>query len=186
VERGTSNVPQYPKDYRVFVNIQEKNNTGKIPVTRKVTIDLSPPDTTPPEIRKVSHDANGPLRTGQKLTVTIEGEPESTAIFDIGGIGKGLLAYDDGKHSDGAANDGKYVGSYTVRAEDFSSGALVTGYLTDKAGNTASLEAANPVDVVGNRPAINSIDHTGRLALGLGEILKVTMVGDPDGIEVLI
>ena len=168
---------------RAIAHIQDGfGNTADIAVPRDFTIDAAPPDTTPPEISSVSHDAVGPLRVGQKLTVTIEGEAESTATFDLGEMKKGIPAYDDGVHNDGSADDGIYTGVYTVRAEDYIVEAVITGHLTDEAGNMASLDAAIPVDIVGNRPVISAVDHTGRLTLGREDILKVTLIGDPDGI----
>jgi hypothetical protein len=173
----------YLIDAKAVAHIQDGfGNTADIAVSRDFTIDAAPPDTIPPEISSVSHDAVGPLRTGQKLTVTIKGEARSAATFDIGEMKEGLPAYDDGVHDDGSADDGVYVGVYTVRAEDYVVEAVITGHLTDEAGNMASLDAVSPVDVVGNRPVISAVDHTGRLTLGREDILKVTLIGDPDGI----
>lgn len=161
----------------------QSGNMADVPVGNSFTIDVTPPDDMPPEIYEIRHNAaDGFLRVGEELIVTIEGEAENTATFDIGEFSSGLPAFDDGKHGDGNADDGVYVGVYTVAAVDYVAEAVITGYLADETGNTAELDALPPIDIVGNRPVINSIDHDTRLTLGKGDILKVTMIGDADGI----
>ncbi|MGB9595369.1 MAG: hypothetical protein ACPL7B_03730, partial [Candidatus Poribacteria bacterium] len=90
--------------------------------------------------------------------------------------------YDDGKHNDGNANDGVYVGTYIIKPNDYIIDGVITGYLEDKAGNVSNLSAVIKIDIVGERPVIRSVDHTGRLTLGKNDVLTVTMIGDPEGI----
>jgi hypothetical protein len=175
---------EYLKEVKVIVHFRDRvGNTARIPIDDEITFDLTPPDTTPPEIRDVNHDAaDGILRAGEKLTVTIEGDPENVATFYVGDVASGLVAYDDGRHGDGAADDGVYVGVYEAKVDDYQIEAIIIGYLADEAGNISSLEAVLPVDIVGLNPVILSVEHTGRLTLGRGDVLEVTLTGDPQGI----
>ena len=107
-------------DATVMAHLQDQNgNTADIPAGDEFVIDTTPPDTVPPEIVEVRHNAVDALRTGQKLVVTIEGEAGGIATFDIGEFQRGLPAFDDGKHDDGGADDGVYTGAYTVLADDY-------------------------------------------------------------------
>ncbi|MFC1716561.1 choice-of-anchor X domain-containing protein, partial [Candidatus Poribacteria bacterium] len=176
-------VDDHITDAMVIAHLQDQSgNTANIPVGDEFIIDTTPPDDLPPEILEVRHNAADALRTGQKLTVTIEGEAGNTATFDIGEYRRGLPAFDDGKHNDSGADDGIYVGEYTVLAEDSVADAVITGHLVDDFGNAASLDALILVDIVGDRPVISFVDHNARLTLGQGDTLEVTMIGDPDGI----
>jgi hypothetical protein len=174
------------KDAIIVIHIKDKfDNSSDVPITDKPIVI----DTIPPVINQVSHDAKSPLSIGMELAVTIKGEAGNTVTFDVTGDESGvtgaftgLPAYDDGKHNDGSANDGVYVGTYTVKGDDYIPDGIVTGYLTDIAGNVSNLSAVIKVDIVGDHPVINSIEHTGRLTLGKDDTLTVTMIGDPDGI----
>ncbi|MEK7397134.1 MAG: choice-of-anchor X domain-containing protein, partial [Candidatus Poribacteria bacterium] len=180
------------KDAIIVVHIKDKyDNLSDITITGKPILI----DTTPPIISQVSHNAKEPLSIGDELIVTIKGEAGNKATFDVqnpplspfqkGETGQrliGIEAYDDGKHNDGSANDGTYTGNYIIKGDDYIIDGIVTGYFADTAGNTASLLAVIKIDIVGDRPVINSVDHTGRLTLGKDEILTVTMIGTPEGI----
>jgi len=175
------------KDAVVVVHIYDiYSNSSDIPIPDKPILI----DTNPPVINQVSHDAGSPLSIGMELTVTIKGEAGNTANFDVIPDSKdtgmmrltGLPAYDDGKHNDGAENDGIYVGTYTVKGDDYITDGIVTGYLADKAGNVSNLSAVIKVDIVGDHPVINSVEHTGRTTLGKDDTLTVTMIGDSEGI----
>lgn len=173
-------------DAIIVVHIKDKyDNTSDIPITGKPILI----DTDPPIITQVSHDAKIPLSIGSELNVTIKGEAGNKATFDIISDSDpkakqliGLIAYDDGKHNDGNANDGVYVGTYIIKGDDYIIDGIVTGYLKDNAGNISSLSAVIKIDIVGERPVIRSVDHTGRLTLGKDDVLTVTMMGDPEGI----
>jgi hypothetical protein len=173
-------------DAIIIVHIKDTyNNVSDITITGKPILI----DTTPPVISQVSHSAKEPLSIGEELVVTIKGEAGNKATFDVVSDSKdplqrliGIIAYDDGKHNDGSANDGTYTGNYIIKGGDYIIDGIVTGYLADTAGNTSSLSAVIKIDIVGDRPVINSVDHTGRLTLGQDEILTVTMIGDPEGI----
>ncbi len=174
-------------DAIIMVYIKDKyGNVSDIPIISKPILI----DTSPPVITQVTHDVKMPLSVGNELNVTIKGEAGNKATFDIISLEKdpnaqkltGLIAYDDGKHNDGNANDGVYVGTYIIKADDYIIDGVVTGYLEDKAGNISSLSAVIKIDIVGERPVIRSVDHTGRLTLGKDDILTVTMIGDPEGI----
>jgi len=174
-------------DAVVVVHIHDKySDTSDIPMADKPIVI----DTIPPVITQVSHDAKSPLSIGMVLTVTINGEVGNKATFNVVPDSKdptmlsliGIPAFDDGKHNDGAADDGVYVGTYTVKGDDYITDGLATGYLADNAGNVSNLSAVIKVDIVGDHPVINSVEHNGRLTLGKDDTLVVTMIGDPNGI----
>ncbi|MGQ9608758.1 MAG: choice-of-anchor X domain-containing protein [bacterium] len=167
----------------IIVSIKDKsgNKANLIAKGEKIFI-----DTVSPVINQVSHDANMPLSVGKQLTMTMKGEPQNKAFFSIesenGEIWKdNIIAYDDGKHNDGAPNDGVYVGVYTISAEDYIDNAIVTGYLIDKAGNISNLSSNIKIDIFGERPIIYSVSHDGRLTLGEGDILTVELIGASGG-----
>ena len=78
--------------------------------------------------------------------------------------------FDDGKHKDGAAGDGVYVGTYTVQEGD---NLLldVVGYLEDpSSGNTGHVYASKPLMIDTGPPAApaNVVATSSMVALGIG------------------
>jgi hypothetical protein len=88
-------------------------------------------DTMPPVITSLTHNATKPLKIGDTLRVTLEGESWGTAWFDLGDIRKGIPVRQ-------SRIEGVYVGDYTIRPGDSVVNASITGYLQDEAGNAAS------------------------------------------------
>ena len=92
-------------------------------------------DTEAPPIDAVTHDATAPLREGDRLLVSVTGEPGGTATFDIGAERRDIAMFDDGDGDDDTANDGVYTGAYVVRRDDDLPEALITARVTDRNGN---------------------------------------------------
>jgi hypothetical protein len=114
-------------------------------------------DTIPPKITSFSHNAKDILPEGDKLIVTLKGDPGHIATYDIGEFKIGLPMYDDGTRGDDKANDGNYIGTYIVKKNDSVTDARITGYLTNKNDNQSisiifervSIDAVPPAPVVG-------------------------------------
>ncbi len=91
----------------------------------------------PPVITFLTQDTkNLPKKAGDEIKVVIQGAPKMQAYFDIG---------EYKKHIDMQEVEGGYLGIYKVLPGDNVSGATITGYLEDDAGN-----ASQWVDAVGS------------------------------------
>jgi hypothetical protein len=91
------------------------------------------------QIRSVTHNAEGPLRAGDVLTVRVNGKPGAQVSFDLGDVAKNVSMKEE--------TPGNYVGTYTVRAGDQDLKSVVTSHL--RSGNqAASLAATAPVAVM--------------------------------------
>ncbi|MEA3280387.1 MAG: DUF799 family lipoprotein, partial [Thermodesulfobacteriota bacterium] len=83
-----------------------------------------------PRIEMLAQDSKGePRKAGDIIKVALKGDPGMHAWFDIGGFKKGIDMAE--------VEPGGYVGSYMVIPGDNIKEAVVTGYLSDDAGNTA-------------------------------------------------
>ncbi|MEM2983360.1 MAG: DUF799 family lipoprotein, partial [Candidatus Bathyarchaeia archaeon] len=84
----------------------------------------------PPKITILVQDALGvPRKAGDVIKVAMEGQPKMRASFDIGSFKKGIPMEE--------VEPGSYVGTYKVMPMDNVEDAIITGYLTDDAGNTS-------------------------------------------------
>ncbi|MCX5851209.1 MAG: DUF799 family lipoprotein [Deltaproteobacteria bacterium] len=84
----------------------------------------------PPAIALLTQDTkNAPKRGGDIIQVVLQGAPGMNAYFDIGDFRKGVEMKE--------VEPGGYLGSYRVEPGDNVKGAIVTGYLSDSAGNTS-------------------------------------------------
>ena len=129
-------------------------------------------DTIPPVINTLTHDADKILVEGDILTVTMEGESDGEATFDIGNFRTGLKM--------SIAEPGRYVGTYRVRAGDQVIGALITGYLKDAAGNETSYIGVRTVSINTSAPEISAVPHTATIRPFMeGETLTVTVNTTP-------
>jgi hypothetical protein len=139
-------------------------------------------DTVQPEVTDVWHDANTTTLTAKDvLIVTLIGESNLTATFDIGTIATGISMYDDGAHNDGAANDGNYSGNYTVVEAEDDGVWIVTGYLDDGVTPCSSKNAIYNVTIDTALPWIETVWHSANTTtLSTAETLTITLVGDPD------
>ena len=105
-------------------------------------------DTSPPEINTIEHNGtNRPFVAGTQLIVHLNGEPGSTATFNIGNFKTGLVMVDDGSGVDEQAGDGSYSGVYEVLTGDNASEAVITGQLVDMGGNQSVVRAATRVTI---------------------------------------
>src|SRR5262249_53281901 len=90
-------------------------------------------------IQSVTHNAEGPLRAGDVLTVRMQGQPRGQASFDVGSTARGIPMTEEAP--------GNYIGTYTVRRGDQDLKAQVVAHLR-AGGQAASQEATAPVPVV--------------------------------------
>jgi len=84
-----------------------------------------------PHIEMLAQDSKGePKKAGDIIKVALKGDPGMQAWFDMGGFKKGIDIEE--------VEPGGYVGSYRVVPGDNIKDVVVTGYLSDDAGNTTS------------------------------------------------
>jgi parallel beta-helix repeat protein len=95
--------------------------------------------TRPPIITLLTQDTKGdPKKAGDEIKVVIKGDPGMQASFDLGNSKKGIDMVE--------VEPGGYLGTYRVVPGDNVTEAVVTGYLSDDSGNTASW--MDPVGIV--------------------------------------
>ena len=131
--------------YRVVANLTDSYATSRLagPEVTFVSIaDLN--DKTPPNIASVTHDAfsvagfSGALVAGDILTVTLKGETQGYASFNLVGVVNDIQMAE--------VEEGLYRGSYEVTFDDEGKDVAVEGVLADIAGNETKLAAAKSVD----------------------------------------
>ena len=84
----------------------------------------------PPKITILVHDAVGrPKKSGDLIRVAMEGEPRMQGSFDIGDFKQNILMREE--------SSGSYVGEYRVVPGDKTEEAIISGRLTDDAGNSS-------------------------------------------------
>ncbi|MFC1717036.1 WD40 repeat domain-containing protein, partial [Candidatus Poribacteria bacterium] len=91
------------------------------------------------DIDEISHDGEDWLREGNSLTVWMIGKPGKQASFDIPGLVAGVPMTE--------AESGRYQGTYTVQAGDYTVAAKVRCHLDDAeklANETVSIDALEP------------------------------------------
>jgi len=92
----------------------------------------------PPSITLLTQDSKGlPKKAGDEIKVVIQGTPKMQAYFDIGRYKKKIEMKE--------VEPGGYYGVYKVLPGDNIDKAIITGYLTDAAGNTGQW-----IDAVGS------------------------------------
>ena len=124
-----------------------------------------------------------PLGLGKRLQLVLNWTPHGQATFGIADNREPATAipfFDDGKHGDGDASDGIYVGTYTVVAGDDVADAALMVYLQDNLGNTADLKLADKITIDTVAPEVISLTHNGEGVLITGESLKITLQTEPD------
>jgi tetratricopeptide (TPR) repeat protein len=90
-----------------------------------------------PTITSISHDVTTPLLTGDRIKVTLRGDPGKGATFDLGQVQRNLPMKE--------VSPGEYVGVYTVNEEDRFSNLAVIGHLEGRFGARASMEARRAI-----------------------------------------
>jgi hypothetical protein len=85
----------------------------------------------PPKITILVQDAVGkPRKAGEIIRVAMEGDPRMQAAFEIGDFKRNILMRE--------GSPGSYVGEYKVIPGDNVERAIITGRMTDDAGNSSS------------------------------------------------
>jgi len=110
-----------------------------------------------PRIEMLAQDSKGePKKAGDIIKVALKGDPGMQAWFDMGDFKKGIDMAE--------VEPGGYVGSYSVVPGDNIKDIVVTGYLSDDAGNTTSwVDAARTVTLDTTPPdAPKNLTATGR------------------------
>ncbi|MBU4462929.1 MAG: DUF799 family lipoprotein [Proteobacteria bacterium] len=110
-----------------------------------------------PRIEMLAQDSKGePRKAGDIIRVALKGDPEMQAWFDMGGFKKGIDMEE--------VEPGGYVGSYRVVPGDNIKDVVVTGYLSDDAGNTTSWVDATRTVTLDTAPpnAPKNLAATGR------------------------
>ncbi|MCZ6680989.1 MAG: T9SS type A sorting domain-containing protein, partial [Candidatus Poribacteria bacterium] len=151
-------------------------------------------DTEPPEIRSITFSVirqgalipgNGQtitLLAGDLLTVTLEGEVNGKAEFDLGETPSALPLFDDGTRGDRQSNDGLYTAEHIVRENDSATNAVITGRLTDEAGNTNEMTSPVLIDIDTTPPPIHTIAHNGtNRPFVAGDRLVIRLSGELGG-----
>ncbi len=101
-----------------------------------------------PTITSVGHDVIKPLVAGDRIEVTLKGDPDMKAAFDLGDVKKNLSMKE--------VSPGRYVGVYRVGERDRFSNLAIVGHLEDRYGLRASMKADRPVSTSGlSRPQLH-------------------------------
>ncbi len=90
-----------------------------------------------PTITSISHDVTAPLLTGDRIKVTLRGEPGKEATFDLGQVKRNLPMEE--------VSPGEYVGIYKVGEEEQFSNLAVVGHLESLYGARASMKASRAI-----------------------------------------
>jgi PGF-pre-PGF domain-containing protein len=124
-------------------------------------------DDTPPKITGVFHNASGILDQGDILGINMVGDPGiSNATFNVNG-----LVYD--QPMDEIAS-GNYSGNYTVDGIIEIKDAIVTGYLTDEAGNINSSDGPT-INIDTNKPRISLLPPANNSHIQNGTMINLTI-----------
>lgn len=102
-----------------------------------------PPVGGAPSVTSFTDDVTGPLKAGDKITVTMAGTPGGKAAFSIPGVVDGYALRE--------TSPGVYTGTYIVPGNVSATGAAVLGSLTVN-GQTAPLIQAAGVVTLGSKP----------------------------------
>ncbi len=90
-----------------------------------------------PTITSISHDVTAVLLTGDRIKVTLRGDPGKEATFDLGQVKRNLPMKE--------VSPGEYVGVYKVHEEDRFSNLAVAGHLEGRFGARASMKAKRAI-----------------------------------------
>ncbi|GBR74521.1 putative BNR2 super family [Candidatus Termititenax aidoneus] len=130
-----------------YVFAVDRVGNVSLPAAAHITI-----DSIPPLIFEASHNAAGqPLRAGDKLIVSLRGEPNGRAFFSISGLAQNIPLWDAGQDGDARAKDGVYTGVYAISPGQSTGQHSVSVFLFDAAGNLSEQTIAAPLDIVPRR-----------------------------------
>ncbi len=140
------------------------------PMDRRVTI-----DTKPPAIFGARHNADKPLRAGERVDISVRSETGAAAYAILtDGIFEAVVILTENEEQPGL-----YEGSYEARPGDAMTNGTATAYVEDAVGNLASRETPAPIDIDTTPPAVYSVRHDADSALGAGSVLTVEAEGEP-------
>ncbi len=149
-----------------------------------VVISLPQPitiDTIAPKIESIAHNGVSGVRVaGERLTITLTGDMDAQAQFEIidpiTQTAK-IRISPSAIRKTGSA----FEVSYTITATDEVVDGIVVGRLVDAAGNATTIQAGDRVTIRAAAPKITAASHDGRVLLGRGAKLTVTMTASPGG-----
>ncbi|NOR46717.1 MAG: S8 family serine peptidase, partial [Methanosarcinaceae archaeon] len=122
-------------------------------------------DDTPPNITGIFHNASGILDQGDVLGINMTGDPGiSNATFSING-----LVYDQPLDE---ITSGNYSGNYTVNGTIEIKDAIVTGHLTDEAGNINSSDGPT-INIDTNKPRISLLSPANNSYIQNGTMINL-------------
>ena len=137
---------------------------------RRITI-----DTKPPAIFGVRHNADKPLRAGERVDISVRSETGAAAVAILAdGVFEAVAALTENEEQPGL-----YEGGYEALPGDSMTNGTVTAYVEDAVGNTASRQAPAPIAIDTTPPAVYSVRHDADSALGAGGVLTVEAEGEP-------
>lgn len=114
----------------------------------------TPPAPAPIEVRSFTHDAQRPLRAGDKVSVALLGTPGAAATFSISGIAS---AQDLPLREE---SEGSYVGGFTVPAGTQVRNAPLFASLKRAGQSSPLIQSAQPVTIDGIGPQVASLSPT--------------------------
>ena len=98
------------------------------------------------------------------LRLDLSAETGATVTADIPGLVAGLLVFDNGLNGDVSANDGVYERDLDITTPNEIT-AAITANITDRAGNTATQNAASGI-VLSTNPSISAVSVSSNVASG--------------------
>ncbi len=98
------------------------------------------------------------------LKLDLSGETDATVTATIPGLVNGLVLFDNGLNGDVSANDGVYERNLDITTPNEIT-ATATASIADRAGNTATQDAANGI-VLSTNPSISAVSVSSNVASG--------------------
>jgi len=154
-------------DAVVTVTLLDSVGNSVTDTSKKVTI-----DNTLPIINSVKVTGS-PGKAGDKITVTMVGEPNGNAKFSITGV------ISDQDMTEQPLGSGTYSGIYTILNDVNAIDASVAVTLSDQAGNT-STDSTQKATIDNTVPRITSVSVSGSPAK-VKETITITLVGEKGG-----
>lgn len=169
VQQGV-NAENAPLILRVSSDSPALRFAAELPMDRRVTI-----DTKPPAIFGARHNAEKPLRAGERVDISVRSETGAAAHAVLADSAFEAVVV----LTENEEQPGLYEGAYEARPGDAMTNGTVTVYVEDAVGNLASREMPAPINIDTTPPAVYSVRHDGDSALGAGGVLTVEAEGEP-------
>lgn len=109
------------------------------------------PGTAAPQVTSLRHNAQGTLRAGERITVTLVGTPDGEATFTIPGIPMAT------NRQMQQSEPGTYTGAFTIPKGVRVKEAVVQGHLTKGGKTSPMLQASQPLIIDGVGPALSDL-----------------------------